>query len=454
MDLAKLRANLKALIEKTAALKALGLGEAATEDGRAALAKHIAEIKQVEADIKTAEELEELEAKSLQTQPSPGSTEPGNRPTVPAAPEIKVTTEQKLSLVAASIIKAGKNGNAYKVLEDEGYTAFANELKTTAVRAGKSINTLSDANGGVLVPTALEGSIIPFLRNQSTFLNAGPRKVQLVNGIFKQPRGATGATAGYVGQGARKPVTQPTFDAINMSAKKLAGIVPLTNEAKAWTVGNIEQYVRDDLSSAIAVALDLNGYLGTGSGDSPLGILNAPGVQVVVPVFADPAAPTLTELDAFANAMILKLTTANILTTGGWHWTMSYRSALKLATMRVGGVNGDKAFPEMEFGRPGGPRWQGFPVLVSNQFPTNGGTGTNETTISLVDFTHVLFGDTGGGIEMKMSEEATIKTGTATDGSDLLHLWQQNMFAILAETQHDFGLRYSKAVVKASGIQW
>jgi hypothetical protein len=33
-------------------------------------------------------------------------------------------------------------------------------------------------------------------------------------------------------------------------------------------------------------------------------------------------------------------------------------------------------------------------------------------------------------------------------------LWQQNMYAILAESMHDFGLRLSKAVVKALGIRF
>lgn len=455
MTIEQLRALLAQKMGALGPVKDKAMAEQASVGDVTALEAAMAEIEGIEKKIDLAVKAEDAVARAARAvPPGPAPTPEQQRGTVPAAPEIKVTTDQKLSLVAAGIIKAGKGGDALKVLADEGYQGFVDELKTAAARSGKSINTVNSGDGGILVPTTLEGSIIPFLRNQSTFLNANPRRVQLVNGAFKQPRGATGATASYVGEGARKPVTQPTFDAIDMKAKKLAGIVPLTNEAKAWTVGNIEQYIRDDLSSAIAVTLDLNAYLGTGTGDAPLGILNKAGVQTLSFAFANPAAPTLAELDAFANQMILKLTTANILTTGGWCWLMSYRTALFLAGLRVGGVDGDLAFPEMEFGRPGGQRWKGFPVIVSNQFPTNGGTGTDETLIGLVDFTHVLFGDTGGGIEMKTSDQATIKTGTATDGSDILYLWQQNMFAILAETQHDFGLRYAKAVVKQTNIRF
>jgi hypothetical protein len=52
---------------------------------------------------------------------------------------------------------------------------------------------------------------------------------------------------------------------------------------------------------------------------------------------------------------------------------------------------------------------------------------------------------------LKMSDQATLDV----DGSGtLVHLWQQNMFAILAEAMHDFGLRTVKAVVKQSNIRW
>ena len=127
---------------------------------------------------------------------------------------------------------------------------------------------------------------------------------------------------------------------------------------------------------------------------------------------------------------------------------MSYRSLMALGQKRVGDNDGDLAYPEATLG--GTPMWKGFPVLVSNQVATNLGAGTNETTIALVDFSHVLFGEEET-IRMSMSDQATLDVDGA---GELLHLWQQNMFAILAESEHDVGLRYAKAVVKATGIQW
>ena len=127
---------------------------------------------------------------------------------------------------------------------------------------------------------------------------------------------------------------------------------------------------------------------------------------------------------------------------------MSYRTAMRLADMRVGDNNGELAYPTMQgIGQSQPVMWKGFPVIVMSQIPTNGGVTTDETTIALADFTHVLFGEEEG-ITMKMSDQATLDPdGT---GANLVHLWQQNMFAILAESMHDFGLRFAKAVVRAT----
>jgi HK97 family phage major capsid protein len=446
MTLEQLRARLREKHGALAPLREKAFAEGAAAADLEAFDNVLKECEAIEGQIAMAEREEALAAKATKTATAPtGETEE----TRPAAQRVEVKElGQKLSLVAAGIVIAGKSGDPMQVLTDHGYQGLVDELKTHA-NHGKAVNTGVSSEGGILVPTSLQGGILPLLRAESTFLNAGPTRVQLVNGSFKQPRGATGATASYVAEGALKPVSTPTFDAIDMKAKKLAGIVPITNEARKWTIGNLEAYIRDDLRNALALTMDVNAYLGTGSGSSPVGILNKPGIQTVTGTFASATAPTLAELDALANAAILKLTTANIYANPRWRWVMSYRTAMFLATVRTSG--GDLAYPEMDLGRDGGPRWKGFPVIVTNQVPTNLGTGTDETLISLVDFTHVLFGEEEG-IVMKMSDQATLDPdGT---GENLLHLFQQNMFAILAETEHDFGLRYAKAVVKATGIRF
>lgn len=442
MTVEQLRALLR---EKHVGLKSLrekAMATTGTLDDLTALEGAIIEIEGVEKRIDLAEKSEAIEARA-----SLPVNQPVNTPTVPATVK-EVKGDQALALVAASIIKSRVDGaHPMKVLEDNGYGGFAAAIMSDP--KAKAVNTLVSAEGGILVPQAQVGGIVPLLRKQSTFLDAGPTRVEFTNGQYKVGRGATGATASYIAEGALKPVSTPTFDAINMQAKKLAGIVPLTNEAKRWALPSLEQYVRNDLQQALAQTMDLNAWLGTGAGASPTGILNKSGVQTYTPTFASPTAPTLAELDRLATGMILLFTTNNILASGNWRWVMSYRTAMRLADMRVGaGTDGDMAFPSMQgIGAGGAVTWKGFPVSVTAQLPTNGGTNTDETLIALVDFSHVLFGEEEG-ITMKMSDQATLDLTGA--GTTFLHLFQQNMFALLSEAMHDFGLRFTKAVVKAT----
>lgn len=438
MSTLALRARLREKSGALADLKAKALADAATAEDRTALKTALDELKGIEEQLDLAEQAEAIEAKHSKPAEAPVG---GAAATVPAQAK-KAEADQVLSLVAAAIIKGKATGlHPLKALEDEGYGGLAGQLRA------KAVNTLVSADGGILVPAAQVAGIVPLLRQASFFLAAGPVRVPFTNGQYKVARGAAGATAAYVAQGALKPVSTPQFDAIDMSAKKLAGIVPLTNEARMWALGDIEGYVRDDLRSAIVTALDLNSILGTGAGASPTGILNKAGVQTYTPTIAAPTAPTLAELDALATGMILKLTTNLFTLNGKWRWLMSLRTAAKLGNMRDG--SGNAVFPGMVGGAAGGTglTWGNIPVIATTHIPTNGGGTTDETTIALVDFSDVLFGEEEG-ITMRMSEQATLDPdGT---GNNLIHLFQQNMFAILAETMHDFGLRRAKAVVKAT----
>jgi HK97 family phage major capsid protein len=436
--ISKLRARLQ---DKSAAIDTLAEKAAAdnapAEDIKA-YDDALAELERINEQIEREEKATAIRAKLSKPADAPAA-DPTKPTTEPVLKEFNL--DQQLSLAAAAIVVGKTRGeHPLKVLADDGYGKLADQLKT------KAVNTLVSSEGGLLVPTSTpQGGIMELLRKQSTFIDAGPVRVPLIGGRYNQPRGLAGATASYVAEGALKPVSTPTFDSISMVAKKLAGIVPLTNEARMWTVGDIEAYVRTDLRSALALTLDLNAWLGTGAGASPLGILNKVGVQTVTGTFSGATAPTLAELDTFANAFVLKMTAANLYSTGNWKWVMPYRTALKLSAMRVGSSDGDLAFPEMNpLGN--GSTWKGFPVIITAQIPTTGGGTTDETTIALVDFGHVLYGEEEG-ITMKMSDQATLDV----DGEGtLIHLWQQNMFAILAESMHDFGLRTVLAVVKST----
>lgn len=456
--LEKLRASLREKSGLLAGLQLKAFADEATDDDVSAYDGAIGECEAIEKKIGIEERAEAVRAKGSVVATAPaGSGEQQTALHAQAAPPAALTADKALGIAAAAAIVSRRDGQSVKdVLDEAGHSGFLGHLDKMAKlgnpQARKALNTLVSSQGGILVPAAvLQGGIMPLLRAQSTFVDAGPRRVALIDGKFTQARGLTGATASYVGEGAAKPVSTPTFDAVSMSAKKLAGIVALTNEMQRWAFVDIEAWVREELRSVLALTMDLNAWLGTGSGASPVGILNKSGVTTVVPTFASATNPTLAELDAMATRFILALTAVNIYANGNWRWVMPYRTAMRLADIRD--ANGNSAFPDMNLGRVGGPLWKGFPVIVTSQIPVNGGAGTDETTVALVDFSYVLFGEEEG-IVLRASDQATLNTTGATDGTGLVHLFQQNQMALLAESMHDFGLRTALAVAKAVAIRF
>lgn len=454
MTLAQLREKLKADRAKLADLRSKASADVATAEDRKSYTDALDGCEQTLGLIKNAEREEALEATTTK-----GADEPvagmghnsGDDPRAYAEPKKTIKPEQKALMVMAAAAKSaiilkrdGETVHPYQLLEQEGYGEFVAETKGRVLRDMQKAGVFSNVSSSVLLPKPLTPEIIPILYPESTFLQGDPRRVELIGGQYRQPRGVGSATANYVGEGAKKPVGAPTFDDINMVSHKLAGIVYMTNEAAKWTVGRLEEYIRNDLRTVMGLKMDSAMYFGTGAGATPTGIFVRSTNQFDASAagnFAAPKAPTVAEIDRIAIRMILSLTAANIAMTAKWRWVMSYRTWAYLSTLRDG-IAG-LVYPELA-----NKKFKGIDVLVSNQIADNGGTNTDEGTLGLVDFGHVLFAEEEGMV-MKTSTEATID-----DGGTLVLLWQQNMSAILVEMQHDVTLDQPKAAAVLNKVRW
>lgn len=458
--LQELREERKAKRIALQALKTAAFAADATDEAVSAYEAGVNALKGIDRLITIAEADEAIEGATSKAADAPAGGGDGHR--TYAAPKKTVKDEQKPLFPIAAQMKAAiinknarENGantfiSATDLLKHEGYGEALKEFDAKAREqqfkaAGGLLSTISDS---VLLPQPVANEIIPILYPETTFLQGNPRRVQLIGGVYRQARGVGSATAAYVGEGAKKPTGAPTFDDIDMRAHKLAGIVYMTNEAVKWTIGRIEEFVRDDLRRVMGLKMDTALYFGTGVGATPTGIFNQPGITVidasVAGSFVDGKAPTYTELDRIASRAVLALTGANITRGQRWRWVMGYRAKQYLADLRDG--LGNAIYPAVETNNT----WKGIPILVSNQIAENGGTNTDEGTIALVDFGHVLFAEEEG-MTMKTSTEATI---VDTDSGVTVPLWQENRSAILMEMSHDVTLDQPKSVVKITKVRW
>lgn len=130
----------------------------------------------------------------------------------------------------------------------------------------------SPRQGGYLVPTEFEHSIQSALEQENVMRQIGT--VFSTESEHRIPVVATKPAASWVAEGQTINLAQETFDAITLSAYKLAVAISASNELLADSFYNIEAHLTDEFTKAIARAEEEAFITGTGAETGmPTGIL-------------------------------------------------------------------------------------------------------------------------------------------------------------------------------------
>ena len=70
------------------------------------------------------------------------------------------------------------------------------------------------------------------------------------------PKIASGTGANYVGENTNATPTEPTFGQVQLTARKLVALCPISNDLIRYSSPQADTLVRDDLVSGIATAED------------------------------------------------------------------------------------------------------------------------------------------------------------------------------------------------------
>ena len=253
--------------------------------------------------------------------------------------------------------------------------------------------------------------------------------------LISVPTQTSGASAGWVGEGAPKPLSSLTFGTTTMPQHKAAVIVVITEELARFSNPSAEALIRSDLIAAIAQFLDREfldpnkpGVVGT----SPASITNT----------VTPAAPSgTTPEDAYADTLALVNTfaTANH-AMASMAWVMSPSMAAILGGSR--NLIGNPVFGALT---AQGGTLHGFPVVTSTNI-TAGATGQR---IFLIETSEIMFADDG--IMLDTSREASVQMNSTPDNPTLattvlVSLWQNNLVGIRAERFITWKVRRAPAV--------
>jgi HK97 family phage major capsid protein/HK97 family phage prohead protease len=253
---------------------------------------------------------------------------------------------------------------------------------------------------------------------------------------IKVPRQTAGASAGWVGEGAPKPLSKLALDTIQLDAFKAAVIVVITEELAKFSNPSAEALIRGDLIAAIAQFLDaefLNPAKAEAAGISPASISN--GVT--------PTAPTGTTSDNLRVDLTTLMNTfvAANKSLGGAVWIMTPQDALKISQMQ--NALGQPMFPSVV--GPEGGSVMGMPIVTS----TNIVPGATGSRIFLVNASDILLADDG--IMLDISREASVQMSDAPDNPStattvLVSLWQHNLVGIRAERMINWKARRTGSV--------
>ena len=251
----------------------------------------------------------------------------------------------------------------------------------------RDLNTTDDNE--LVATDLLSGDFVDVLRNASSVMAAGARMLTGLNGNVSIPTKATASAGGWIStQGGASSESEPTFGAINMSPKTIGAFTDMTRQMILQSSLDIEALVRDDLTQALAIAIDKGGLEGTGLNGQPTGILSTVGVNTVTAFAA--AVPTFAEMVsletavAVDNALIGNLSYITDAATAGGLKTRSKDAGSGMFVLDRGEANG-------------------YPLIVSQQ-----ATAGN---VYFGNFSDLLIG-MWGGLDITVDPYTSSNTGT------------------------------------------
>lgn len=276
----------------------------------------------------------------------------------------------------------------------------------TNVRAAYAAG--ADATGGFLVENDRSMDIISALVSKLVLKRAGAKVLTGLKGGIQIPKSAGGTTMYWVAESGAITQSESTIGQVALNPKTAGVYSEFSKQLLIQSSHDVEAFVRGELENAMAQGLDIAGLRGSGASNQPKGVLNYAGIGSVV---GGTNGATITE------AHIIDLETA-ISAANAESNDLVYITTGKL----VGAIkklrdtaSGQKVFDTNIKGTREGSIGvlNGLDLFRTNNLISNGtkGTGTNLSQIICGDFTQMVIGQWGDGIEIEVNPYADFKAG-------------------------------------------
>jgi len=274
----------------------------------------------------------------------------------------------------------------------------------------RDLSVAVDADGGFIVPTEFYSQLIEKkyyyanFRQYATVIPMGSDKIEL-------PVEANTVSVNWTTELATITQSDPTFALVTLACNMLAGISRQSRQVLADAALNeaLQDYIIRIFARALAVAENTAFMVGSGTGQ-PKGIYTY----------------TISQSVAQAGASLVDSDIVNLEYTLPLQYRenavfIMHDTRRKLIS-NLRSTDGRKLHPEIDDREA--PKLNGYPVIISNDIPTNLGGGTNESVIFFGDLSYYYIGDRQQVFTEVSTQEGTsfekhraaIKVGERLDG--------------------------------------
>ncbi len=358
----------------------------------------------------------------------------GSGATVPAQAAEKLEPGMKFSRFVQAVAATRGQGGLRAVADFSEKTwgsAFA-------IEAADNMQESVDVQGGFLVNQDYSTDLIDALRPAVAVRRMGAVSVPMPRGNLSTRKQTSTSNATWVGERAAIPTSAPGVDMVKMSAKKLAALVPVSNDLLRYNSIQTDEMVRNDVVREVGIAEDQQFIRGQGSAYAPAGlrylaaaanVITANPINVVENVRNDLA------------ALRLGLSRNNVpMMRCGYIINPTIEEFLGQLLTTTGAL----AFPEISEGRIGA-----YPFTTTTSVPDNLGTDGNASEIYFADFSQIMIGDALQ-TTLAVSTEASYVDGQGVTRS----AFQNDETLVRVIEAVDLNTRYDAAISVLTDAAW
>jgi len=315
-------------------------------------------------------------------------------------------------------------------LEFWAKSIYPNDTELQAyTKTAMSVSTPSE--GGYAVPEVLSSEIIQYLYPKLVLTKLGARKVDMPNGNLSIPRFNATSSAYYIGENRAATKSQATLGSVKLSAKKLAVLVPISNDLIRSASPIADAMIRDDMVQISQLKRDYVAFYGAGTLYTPSGLA---ALLTTTEKYGGASTAFTADIPGY---LLGELMGKNIpmISVG---WTFSGRAWAYLYNLKTStGAYIYRA--EMDQGK-----LLGYPFFVSNQIAYTAGS-PGYVDIFLGDFSEYY-----DAVQMEMQMEASREATYVDDAGATISAFSNDQTVLRLLTLHDYNVRHKESFIQGT----